>query len=78
MMLFWESVLELEECIFNVAIHGSFESEVCIVPVKVNADVSGAVPVGLHGVVVLECFRVVLACGRSSLTGKEAFDRHIR
>ena len=55
-MLFWESVLELEECFFNVAIHGSLESSVCIVRVKVDVDVYIAFPVGLHGVVVLECF----------------------
>ena len=49
-------MLELEDCFFNVAIHGSFESAVCIVPVKVDAGVSAAFPVGLHGVVALECF----------------------
>ena len=56
MVLFWESVLEPEECFFNVAIHGSFESAICIVPVKVDANVYVALPVGLHGVVVPECF----------------------
>ena len=56
MVLFWESVLELEESFFNVAIHGSFESAICIVPVKVDAGISVAFPVGLHGVVVPECF----------------------
>ena len=52
MMLLWESVLELEECFLNLAIHGSFESAICVVPVKVDADVLVAFPVGLHGVVV--------------------------
>ena len=56
MMLFGESVLELEESLFNVAIHGSFESSICIVPVEINPDVSVAFPVGLHWVVVLEGF----------------------
>ena len=56
MVVLWESVLELEECFFNIAIHGSFESAICIVPVKVDANVSVAFPVGLHGVVVPECF----------------------
>ena len=48
--------MELEDCFFNVAIHGCFESEVCIVPVGVDADVYVAFPVGLHGVILLECF----------------------
>ena len=56
MALLWESVLELEDCFSNVAIHGSFESVICIVPVKVDADVSVAFLVRLHGIVVLECF----------------------
>ena len=53
-MLLWESVLELEDCYFNVAVHGSFESVMGIVPVKVNVDISVAFPVRLHEVVVLE------------------------
>ena len=56
MMLLWESVLELEDCFFNVAIYGSFEGAICIVPVKVDADIYVAFPVRLHGVVVLEVF----------------------
>ena len=55
MVLLWESVLELDDFFFNVAIHGSFESVICIVPVKVDANIFVAFPVRLHGVVVLEC-----------------------
>ena len=62
-VLFWESVLELEESFLNVAIHGSFESVICIVPVKVDVNVSVAFPVRLHGVIVLECFFEVEGVG---------------
>ena len=55
-MLFWESVLELEECFLSVAILGSFESAICIAPVGIYADISVTFPVRLHGVVVPECF----------------------
>ena len=63
MLLLWESVLELEDCFFNVAIHGSLESVVFVVPVKIDEDVSVAFLVRLHGVVVLECFFEVEGVG---------------
>ena len=56
MILLGESVLKLEVCFFDVAIHGSFESAMRIVPGKVDTYVPVAFPVQLHGVVVLECF----------------------
>ena len=62
-MMLWESVLEREDCFFNVAIHISFESAICIVPVKFYANIYVASPVRLHGVVVLDYFFEVEGVG---------------
>ena len=44
-MLLRERVLELEECIFDVTIHGSDESLLLVIPFEVDTDVPFAFPI---------------------------------
>ena len=45
--------------LFDVARHVEMNLALCIVPVKMNSDVSGAGPVCLDCIVGLECFHQV-------------------
>ena len=48
--MFWYGMVEAEECLFGVAGHGEVDLSLCVVQIKVNAQVMFAVLIMRDGV----------------------------